>query len=855
LAGTEDDEDGVEHQPGRSEELEVAADDFLHRSHYCNSNCKFKNQYCSWLFMLCCEGCDEWFHGKCLGLKEGTINQDQSWVCSQGCLEDLPLALRTMDVVVGVPKRKYKKREPKDKRPDDANKASRKAKHADKMQDRAQEEEEEEEEEEEVEWTEDHVPRFQTICEEAPAAVDGSLVGRTVMCPLTSPHSGWFPAKVKKQVKRKGKKDSARKEPHDQAAEFVLGYTRKATKGLIEGDYETLLDLSEYGTGRKGRWVLLQERIVTPLEGDGLYCKRSCTLGRHNGDDHYMLLCEGCGVWFHGDCVGVVDGDIKEDEVWVCCQKCKYDLPRNLRADAFIGNSFKKQHEAGTACKAKIYKSQTSALPAAAWADDDDDDDVPILERAAAVTASRAPAAAAAAAAAAAVPAPPPQVAEAEEHGKGCRDAEAGARLDVGEAANEAAEGRGAVMKILEPLASFVGKSRMPKRDALAAVLHHIRGRQLFDPADNDYVLADAKLQTLTGLRPRVKLKKLAKRVAKYIVDDDGAAAGAANNVALAHVQTDASQDDTAMAARSQVPPVTARPAVPPASSGAKALLLTATSLLQPAPTPTTSLHSSTVLAAGIAAGSPHAAEINLKKRLGFGEPEVLSSPAALITAPGGTLVGASTSEEQGGEATAHEPQASKRRRLIADSDLAAASAATGAAAEAAAPGAAQAGSDRLTVWQSGAEGVPPCTDESGEGHSSGQHLKRKAPQVEPSALGQESEAACKKKRAGIEVHAGEAARDDAPARLAPPLEEAARAAATVAETPAFDDDDDDEGLDLDALEAQALATDAKGAAAPTSQAQAKEGDFDDDDDLEGLTAEQINDMERRAVLGAVDDH
>ena len=79
-----------------------------------------------------------------------------------------------------------------------------------------------------------------------------------------------------------------------------------------------------------------------------------------------------------------------------------------------------------------------------------------------------------------------------------------------------------------------------------------------------------------------------------------------------------------------------------------------------------------------------------MKKRLGFSEAEVLSSPAALEAAPGGTEVG--VSEEPRRPETTLEAQANKRRRLVIDSDLPAAGTATGAVAEVAPPGVASSG-------------------------------------------------------------------------------------------------------------------------------------------------------------------
>jgi hypothetical protein len=224
-----------------------------------------------------------------------------------------------------------------------------------------------------------------------------------------------------------------------------------------------------------------------------------------SSQDHFMIFCEACNVWFHGKCVGVEDGDVHEDALWVCCQKCKYDLPRNLRGEALIGNSFKKQQEAGTACSAKLVQ-HARTQGASSVAADDSDDDIPILQRPAALTAK----------AVVASSAPPPEQQAAPPPAAAAND-----ESDDDEPVVEQ-QGSVVMMKILEPLATFVGTTRMPKRDALTAVLSHISANNLFDAQDEDYVLTDAKLKPLVGNRTRVKLRKLAKRVAKYIVADHG---------------------------------------------------------------------------------------------------------------------------------------------------------------------------------------------------------------------------------------------------------------------------------------------------------------------------------------------
>ena len=268
---TEDDEDAEEEADGDEY-------DFRNRKHYCNAKCKLENKYNADEFMLCCEACDEWFHGKCLGLKEGTIADEQVWVCSDNCFEDLPISQRKKDVVVGVPKRKYKKREPKEKSPkgaasDKGNKKKR-GKKTEALSKDQDIEASEDKELEELEWSEDYMPHFQSVCEQAPSLVDAALLGRTIMHQVSSPVCGWFPATIKKQIGT-GKKSSGK---------FLVSYKRKATKGLLQGDHETVLDIFEYGnTGGKSKWVLLTDRVMPASDPGQLYCKKSCRLGRDNG--------------------------------------------------------------------------------------------------------------------------------------------------------------------------------------------------------------------------------------------------------------------------------------------------------------------------------------------------------------------------------------------------------------------------------------------------------------------------------------------------------------------------------------------------------------------------------------------
>jgi hypothetical protein len=611
---TDDDEDmeeDVEADGDDDSDQGHDGDDFATRSHYCNGKCKFANQYRASQFMLCCESCDVWFHGKCLSYKEGDIAEEQVWVCCDNCYEDLPINKSKRDVIVGAKKRQYKKREPKEKTDKGDKAEAGEKKKRNKKAKEVHDTEDEEEEEEMVPWSEDYMPHFQCIVEHAPKTVDSSLVGRTIMYQLTT-YGGWFPAKVKKMVSAsKGKGNQGK------SASFLLSYTRKATKGVLQSEHDTPLDISEYGKQGKGKWVLLQDRPMPAAEPGKLYCKKSCKHGRENGKDIFMIYCEGCEVWFHGKCVGVEDGDVNTDQVWVCCQKCKYDLPRNMRSDALVGNSLKMQQEAGTACTAKITNKPTFHTVAA---DDSEDDDVPILQRAAAL-ATRAPAAAPA----------PEQAAEPDcatkvsDKGKAAATAAVDTRDDEPVVAPASSNGM-AIMKILEPLATFVGTNRMPKRDALAAVLYHIRSHQLFDPEDEEYVLADAKLKPLVGNRTRVKLRKLAKRVATYIIDDNG--------------KGDAKHHAPSASPATSMPPRPADEPPPPsgeATSGNAKMLLVDTQVLVVAAGAVTVLPTPSVVQAASlspidlpleSGDSPPSTQHNLKKRLGFSE---VNSPAVSV--------------------------------------------------------------------------------------------------------------------------------------------------------------------------------------------------------------------------------
>jgi len=361
---TEDDEEkeGKMEADGNASDM-YALDDFRNRSH-CHKKCKFENEYRADEHMLCCESCDVWFHGKCLRYTEGDIANEQVWVCSENCFENLSssnhvsLSISQRDIVVGKNKtgtfkRHIKKCELKQGvdvtvKPKKIEKKERvnQGKEMDTSKEVETEDEENKGEDElAVPWSEDLRPHFQSVVEEAPSALDTWLVGRTIMYRLSRP-AGWFPAKIKKRI-------TAVKESKSKTGTFLLSYMQKATKGLMKGEHETLLDISEYGKEGRGKWVLLHERQMPSAEPENLYCTKSCKQ-RDNGNALFMILCEVCNVWFHGSCLGIEDGDVKEADAWVCCQKCKYDLPESLRNSALVGSSFKKQRETGTACVAKM---------------------------------------------------------------------------------------------------------------------------------------------------------------------------------------------------------------------------------------------------------------------------------------------------------------------------------------------------------------------------------------------------------------------------------------------------------------------------------------------------------------------
>jgi hypothetical protein len=256
---TEDDDEmeGKMEADGNASNM-YALDDFRNRSHYCHTKCKFQNEYRADEHMLCCESCDVWFHGKCLGYTEGDIANEQVWVCCENCFENLPISQR--DIIVGKNK-------------------------------------------------------------------TGTFKRQIKKCELKQ--SVDKPKKIeKKQRVNQGKEMDRSKDEEN------------------KGEEEMAVPWSEDLRPNKAHF-----QSVPSAEPEKLYCTKSCKQ-RDNGNA-LMILCEVCTVWFHGSCVGIEDGDVKDSDAWVCCQKCKYDLPESLRNSALVGSSFKKQRETGTACVAK----------------------------------------------------------------------------------------------------------------------------------------------------------------------------------------------------------------------------------------------------------------------------------------------------------------------------------------------------------------------------------------------------------------------------------------------------------------------------------------------------------------------
>jgi len=280
---------------------------------------------------------------------------------------------------------------------------------------------------------------------------------------------------------------------------------------------------------RKGRGVRAVGADVGAVEPDKEHSRKSCRHGRDNGAGHWMIFCEACAVWFHGICVGVVEADINQQTMWVCCRMCKYNLPGPLRSEALVGNSFKMVYDTDTEC-AKVNKSIMLKSDGTYGGDNSDEDEGHILECHPCV-ASRA---------SHVVP-----VAEAGATTANARIATkvlAKTVLTANSRTNQSDEDEATtphhntsvvLIKILEPLATLVGARRMFKKAALSAVLLHIRNNTLFDPKDQEYVLVDIKLGALVGGCTRVKLLKLAKRIGRYIVDDDGQDEGGNDDAAL----------------------------------------------------------------------------------------------------------------------------------------------------------------------------------------------------------------------------------------------------------------------------------------------------------------------------------
>ena len=63
---------------------------------FCIEQCKYQRSSDADRFMVECEGCKRWFHGKCMRVSEQDVaSEDVLWVCSADCEDDLPVGTRT----------------------------------------------------------------------------------------------------------------------------------------------------------------------------------------------------------------------------------------------------------------------------------------------------------------------------------------------------------------------------------------------------------------------------------------------------------------------------------------------------------------------------------------------------------------------------------------------------------------------------------------------------------------------------------------------------------------------------------------------------------------------------------------
>lgn len=69
-----------------------------------------------------------------------------------------------------------------------------------------------------------------------------------------------------------------------------------------------------------------ETELAAEAEGPTLYCH--CKLPYD--DSRVMIACEICGNWFHFDCVGVADDQVKKVKNFMC---------RNCQADGFLGSA------------------------------------------------------------------------------------------------------------------------------------------------------------------------------------------------------------------------------------------------------------------------------------------------------------------------------------------------------------------------------------------------------------------------------------------------------------------------------------------------------------------------------------
>eukprot|EP00960_Hanusia_phi_P002406 69729-Hanusia_phi.AAC.4 len=470
----EDDEkeDEVEHANQDAAFATDSEDEETHevaRELMCKQGCKRDRKWDSRSFMLCCDTCNVWFHGDCIGVKAGNITEEDNWVCSADCADDLPLKDRRGNVIIGshVPRR-------------------RKAANAVKKSS-----ENKSKEQRSKSMKKDGCPIARGLKALPEECLDlGKLVGRDMMY-FWDDLSKWFQCRIKDV-------------PHIGTGESVVAiaaFRSKDTKGCLSGEKELVLKKDEYGNSSNKKWFLLANKSnkdeSSGVSTNEIHCKKSCKVGRSVVENVFMLFCEACEVWFHGSCVGLQEGDIQdENAIWVCCQSCKFDLPQDVQPDALVGCWFKdaKKNEPPKKVIIPKFKKSLSSRISSSFrkkpVENDSDDDVPILQNL--------------------------QPNETDE-GQEARDHTPEEPLEspTAELQQEAVEG---LMYLSKPLADFIGRDRMSRKDAMAFVLDYIKLHDLFDPEDYGYILPDDRIRAMLGGKERIKLPKLARKVSKMIV-------------------------------------------------------------------------------------------------------------------------------------------------------------------------------------------------------------------------------------------------------------------------------------------------------------------------------------------------